>query len=63
MSIGGGKTLTACYWLLKNAVDKNKKVIWIANRHLLLEQALESFQNNAYSDLLINKSSFNFRLV
>lgn len=36
---GGGKTLTATYWLLKNAVDKKKKVLWIAHRHLLLEQA------------------------
>lgn len=60
---GGGKTLTACYWLLKNAVDKNKKILWVAHRHLLLEQALETFQKNAYSDLLINKSSFNFRII
>lgn len=60
---GGGKTLTACYWLLKNAVDKNKKIIWIAHRHLLLEQATETFQKNAYSDLLINNSSFTFRIV
>lgn len=60
---GGGKTLSACYWLLKNAVDKNKKVIWIAHRHLLLEQATETFQKNAYSDLLINNSSFTFRIV
>jgi DNA or RNA helicases of superfamily II len=60
---GGGKTLTACYWLLKNAADKNKKIIWIAHRHLLLEQAAETFQKNAYSDLLINNSSFTFRIV
>lgn len=60
---GGGKTLTACYWLLKNAVDKNKKIIWIAHRHLLLEQATETFQKNAYSDLLINNSSFTFRII
>jgi ATP-dependent helicase IRC3 len=60
---GGGKTLTTCYWLLKSAVDKNKKIIWIAHRHLLLEQAAETFQKNAYSDLLINNSSFTFRIV
>ena len=27
---GGGKTLTAAHWLLRNAVDKGKKILWIA---------------------------------
>ena len=34
---GGGKTYTASTWLLKNAIDKNKKIIWIAHRQILLE--------------------------
>ena len=29
---GGGKTYTAATWLLKNAVDKGKKILWIAHR-------------------------------
>lgn len=29
---GGGKTYTASVWLLKNAIDKKKKVLWIAHR-------------------------------
>lgn len=60
---GAGKTFTTVNWLLKNAVDKQKKVLWIAHRHLLLEQASESFQTSAYSDVLINRSSFKFRVV
>ena len=28
---GAGKTLTAVYWLLKNAVNKHTKVLWIAH--------------------------------
>ncbi|MDE7120705.1 MAG: DEAD/DEAH box helicase family protein, partial [Oscillospiraceae bacterium] len=36
---GGGKTLTAVHWLLRNGVDQGKKILWIAHRHLLLEQA------------------------
>ena len=43
---GGGKTLTAAHWLLRNAVDKGKKILWIAHRHLLLEQAAEAFARN-----------------
>lgn len=60
---GGGKTLTAVYWLLKTAVDNNKKVLWIAHRHLLLTQAAEAFENNAYSNIMINKTSFRYRIV
>ncbi len=60
---GGGKTLTAAYWLLKNAVDKKKKVLWIAHRHLLLEQAADSFVKNCYSDVMMNESGFRYRII
>lgn len=60
---GGGKTFTGVYWLLKEAVNNKKKVLWIAHRHLLLEQAANTFQKTAYSDLLYNISSFNYRIV
>ncbi len=60
---GAGKTFTSVNWILKNAVDKNKKVIWIAHRHLLLEQASESFQTSAFSNVLINRGSFKFRVI
>ena len=46
---GGGKTYTASLWLLKNAIDKGKKILWIAHRQMLLEQAAESFQKYAYA--------------
>lgn len=60
---GGGKTLTAAYWLLKNVIDKGKKVLWIAHRHLLLEQAAEAFALNAYTDSMINRTVFNYRII
>lgn len=60
---GGGKTLTAVRWLLRTAVDNNKKVLWIAHRHLLLTQAAETFENNAYSNIMINKTVFKYRIV
>ena len=52
---GGGKTYTASMWLLKNAIDKRKKILWIAHRQMLLDQAAESFQK-----LLIQKLSPTF---
>ena len=60
---GGGKTLTAAYWLLKNAIDKDKKILWIAHRHLLLEQAAEAFSLNAYTEIMINNTSFSYRII
>ncbi|BCN30265.1 DEAD/DEAH box helicase family protein [Anaeromicropila herbilytica] len=60
---GGGKTLTAAYWLLKNAIDKKKKILWVAHRHLLLEQAADAFERNSYSDVLLNETSFVYRII
>lgn len=60
---GGGKTLTAVHWLLRNAVDKGKKILWIAHRHLLLEQAAEAFARNAYTDNMVNYTVFSYRIV
>lgn len=60
---GGGKTFTASRWLLINAINNGKKVLWLAHRHLLLEQAALSFKNSAHSSLLTNVMSFNYRIV
>ena len=60
---GGGKTLTAAYWLLRNAIDQNKKILWLAHRHLLLEQAAEAFARNAYTDTMVNRTVFNYRII
>ena len=60
---GGGKTYTASMWLLKNAIDKRKKILWIAHRQMLLDQAAESFQKFAYKEVVPHISSFCFRIV
>ena len=60
---GGGKTYTASMWLLKNAIDRKKKILWIAHRQMLLEQAAESFQKFAYEEVIPHISSFHFRIV
>lgn len=60
---GGGKTLTAVHWLLRNFINNKKKVLWIAHRHQLLDQALETVQLSAYSSLLSNVSGFRYRII
>ena len=60
---GGGKTLTAVHWLLRNFIDKRKKVLWIAHRHELLDQAAETLQFSAYSSILGNTDNFRYRVI
>ena len=60
---GGGKTYTASTWLLKNAIDQKKKILWIAHRQMLLDQAAESFQKFAYTETIPHISSFSFRII
>ncbi len=60
---GGGKTYTASTWLLRNALDKGKKILWLAHRQTLLDQAAESFQKFAYSTELPHISSFRYRII
>lgn len=60
---GGGKTYTASTWLLKNAIDQKKKILWIAHRQMLLDQAAESFQKFAYTEVIPHISSFRFRII
>lgn len=60
---GGGKTYTAVNWLLRHAVDKGSKVLWIAHRHMLLNQAAQAFADNAFSSAMPNVGSFTYRIV
>jgi ATP-dependent helicase IRC3 len=66
---GGGKTFTAVYWLLQNVINDGVKVLWIAHRHTLLDQALKTIRNNAYSKdangipLLTKRKEIRYRLI
>ncbi len=61
---GGGKTLTAAYWLAQNYLDKNKKILWIAHRHELLNQAKQTFHKKlAFADIFKQRDSFKYRIV
>lgn len=60
---GGGKTLTAVQWVLRNVINNGKKVLWIAHRHELLEQALSAVKRNAYSNLVNKRKEFKYRII
>ena len=61
---GGGKTLTAARWISEYIIDKGIKVLWLAHRHELLEQAKRTFTEQlAFHDVFKNKEKFNWRLI
>lgn len=60
---GAGKTVTAVIWILRKAINQKKKVLWIAHRHLLLEQVADTFQRNSFLEYLPNINSFNYRII
>ncbi|NPV92070.1 MAG: tetratricopeptide repeat protein [Firmicutes bacterium] len=60
---GGGKTLTAVQWTLKNIINQGLKVLWIAHRHELLNQALEAIVNNSYTSNLPRRQQFRYRVI
>jgi superfamily II DNA or RNA helicase len=43
MPTGSGKTFTTARWLMENHVNKGGRVLWLAHRHELLEQAAQAF--------------------
>lgn len=60
---GGGKTYTATYWLGKNVLDKGDKVLWIAHRHSLIDQAMEGFIKVANKSVYSNIDKVKYRLI
>ena len=43
MPTGSGKSRTATYFLIKEMVSRGYQVIWLAHRHMLLDQAADCF--------------------
>ncbi|MBR4324796.1 MAG: DEAD/DEAH box helicase family protein [Bacteroidales bacterium] len=61
---GGGKTMTAARWIAENILDKGVKVLWLAHRHELLEQAKRTFTAQlAFKDVFKNIKELNWRIV
>lgn len=61
---GGGKTFTSVYWVMNQMINNNKKVLWLAHRHELLNQTIETVWTKAsYKDIVPNKESFTYRII
>lgn len=60
---GAGKTYTASKWLLSRAIDRKIKILWLAHRQTLLDQAAKSFKKFATAAELPHITSFRYRIV
>jgi len=58
---GGGKTRVAVSWAIDKAINDGYKILWIAHRHMLLEQAFETFKK--FAGLCTIKDSLQIRIV
>jgi superfamily II DNA or RNA helicase len=47
MPTGAGKTFTAVHWLLEKHINRGGRVLWLAHRHELLDQAAQTFHRLA----------------
>ncbi len=60
---GGGKTITASYWLMRDILDKGGKIVWLAHRHELLNQAEKAFEKVCCESVSKNKKQYNWRII
>ncbi len=47
MPTGSGKSRTATYFLIRKMISRGYKIIWIAHRHMLIDQAAKCFDKFA----------------
>ena len=55
---GAGKTYTSAHWIIKNYINQNIKVLWIAHRSELLRQAAEAFFIDTTKETLPHRTSY-----
>ena len=61
---GGGKTFTTVYWIMNQMIDKGKKVLWIAHRHELLNQTLDTaIYKASFKNIVSHRDSFKYRII
>ena len=60
---GAGKTFTAARWVLSSYINKGYKVLWIAHRHELLNQAAETFIKASNIETLPDREQYSVRII
>lgn len=62
MPTGSGKSRTATYFLIKEMVSRGYQVVWLAHRHMLIDQAADCFYRFAGLSKIDNPDIKNYRI-
>lgn len=62
MPTGSGKSRTSTYFLIKEMISRGYQVIWLAHRHMLIDQAADCFYRFAGLAKIENPEIKNYRL-
>lgn len=62
MPTGSGKSRTSTYFLIKEMVSRGYQIIWLAHRHMLIDQAADCFYNFAGLAKIENPEIKKYRL-
>lgn len=62
MPTGSGKSRTATYFLIKEMIAEGYQILWIAHRHMLIDQAAECFYNFAGLSKINKPDIKNYRI-
>lgn len=60
---GGGKTYTAVYYLLSRVINKGCKVLWLAHRHELLNQTIQTAIRTSYKNIIKDRDEYRYRII
>ena len=60
---GGGKTYTTVYYLMNRIINKGKKVLWIAHRHELLNQTIQTAIKTSYRNIITERDQYRYRII
>ena len=62
MPTGSGKSRTATYFLIKEMISRGYQVIWLAHRHMLIDQAADCFYRYAGLSKIENPGIKDYRI-
>lgn len=62
MPTGSGKSRTATYFLIKEMVSREYQIIWLAHRHMLIDQAADCFYRFAGLSKIENPKIKDYRI-
>ena len=62
MPTGSGKSRTSTYFLIKEMISRGYQIIWLAHRHMLIDQAADCFYRFAGLSKILNPNIKDYRL-